>query len=229
MSTTVVPPPQAAERKPNYNKVAWFYEFSSRVYSLGQIHRSKQVQAELMQPGQRVLYLGVGSGEDALLAAQAGAEVTCIDLSSSMIKRARRKLERAGLQAEWIVGDVFDYQPERSFDIVAMNYFLNCFSEPRMVDMLRRGAAMVKPFGQLMIADVAHPQGNLLYRAFNQAYLKAAMFSYWALGLVQWHENFDYVSYLEQAGLTHEQTRHFRLLGAGPVVFQNIVARRVDG
>ena len=217
---------QRADHAPNYNKVAWFYELSSALYSGGLIRKSKQDQIGSLQPGDRILYLGVGSGEDALLAARAGAQVTCIDLSSSMIKRARRKLEREGLQAEWLVGDALQFQAEEPFDHVALNYFLNCFQEHAMRRMLEHSASLVREGGQLMIADVARAEGNLLYRLFNQAYLKLAMLSYWTLGLVPWHENYDYARYFAGTGLELKRRQTFRWWGLGPVLFQNLVATR---
>ena len=70
-------PSNSARR--SYNIVASFYETSSRWYSFGQIGASKAWQIQHLEMGDRVLYVGAGTGEDALLAARMGAVVTCVD------------------------------------------------------------------------------------------------------------------------------------------------------
>jgi cyclopropane fatty-acyl-phospholipid synthase-like methyltransferase len=56
----------------------------------------------------RVLDLGCGSGEHALLASTIGLQVTGVDVSSLAIERARAKARQRGLIAEFLVGDVLD-------------------------------------------------------------------------------------------------------------------------
>ncbi|HET7181230.1 MAG TPA: class I SAM-dependent methyltransferase [Candidatus Limnocylindrales bacterium] len=56
----------------------------------------------------RVLDLGCGSGEHALLASTIGLEVTGVDVSHVAIERARAKARQRGLIAEFLVGDVLD-------------------------------------------------------------------------------------------------------------------------
>lgn len=48
-------------------------------------------------PGERILELGCGTGEDALRLARRGLEVVALDRSPAMVEAAREKLERAGL------------------------------------------------------------------------------------------------------------------------------------
>lgn len=48
-------------------------------------------------PGQRILELGCGTGEDATHLARRGVHVVALDRSSGMVETARRKVESAGL------------------------------------------------------------------------------------------------------------------------------------
>ena len=52
----------------SYDAVALLYDELAELYSLGRIRRSKEVQLESIAKGDRVLYVGVGRGADALLA-----------------------------------------------------------------------------------------------------------------------------------------------------------------
>jgi demethylmenaquinone methyltransferase/2-methoxy-6-polyprenyl-1,4-benzoquinol methylase len=210
----------------DFSGTAWFYELSSNIFSAGQIAASKSAQIQWMQPGDRVLYLGVGAGEDAILAARKGVELTCIDLSSSMIKRLQRKLDKENLQATLICGDAFEHKLTGHYDVVATNFFLNCFVEEQMLEMMRHAVSLIRPLGKYMIADVATPQGNLVARAFNHLYLRSAMASFWIMGLVPWHPNYDYSEYFPQFQLQLESTEGFRFFKFGPIVFQNTVATK---
>ena len=40
------------------------------------------------------MFLGAGAGEDAIMAAEAGAEVTCIDISQGMLDQVQRALDK---------------------------------------------------------------------------------------------------------------------------------------
>ncbi len=210
----------------NYDRAAWFYETAARIYSTNQIRSSKRFQLKYIAPGVRVLYLGVGTGEDAIMAAEAGADVTCIDISHRMLDKIRDRMEQRNLTCQLICEDIFQWQPQQPYTVVAANYFLNVFRRQAMIEMLNRTARFVSPGGRYLIADVALPQGNALSRGFNLAYLKMAMASFWMMGLVPWHENYDYPAFFREAGLELEHVEYFRFAKRGPVLFQSIVAQR---
>jgi cyclopropane fatty-acyl-phospholipid synthase-like methyltransferase len=56
----------------------------------------------------RVLDVGCGTGEQALLAASLGLEATGIDLAAAAIDQARQKATQRGLKARFLVGNVLD-------------------------------------------------------------------------------------------------------------------------
>ena len=208
----------------SFDRAAWFYEPLARLHSTGQIAAAKAWQVELMNPGDKVLYVGVGTGEDALLAARRGAEVTAIDLSAGMLRRAKAKFDREGLAGEFIEGDVREHDRPGRYDAVTANFFLNCFVEPEMVAMLRCVASLVRPGGRLLIADVAVPRGSLPSRAFQRLHNAVGLSLFWAMGLVPLHPIYDYRRYFREVGLKTEQVRSFQLLGFGPPCYWSMSA-----
>lgn len=220
-------PPTVDAPPGGFDRAAWFYEPLARLYSLRKIEAAKASQLELMSPGDRVLYVGVGGGEDAVLAARRGVELTCIDLSGRMLARARAKVEGAGLGGEFIRGDVFEHDRIGYYDAVAANFFLNCFERGPMRRMLRHLSGLVRPGGRLLIADVAVPSGNRLQRLVHRGYNGVGIALYWAMGLVPLHPIYDYRRYFGEAGLRCTRVRDFRVLPLGPVSFQAIEAERV--
>ena len=53
--------------------------------------------ARAFAPGQHMLELGCGTGEDAVWLAQHGLTVTATDASSAMLEQTRRKADAAGV------------------------------------------------------------------------------------------------------------------------------------
>jgi len=208
----------------NYDRAAWFYEASSHIYSTGQIRAAKLSQLQFLQPGQSILYLGVGAGEDAVRAAEMGLQVTCVDISQGMLNRLQHKLRQGGWQAELICGNAFDHCRFEHYDAVATNFFLNCFKPAMMREMLKHASSLVKPGGRMFIADISPPQGSLLSRTFNLAYSKWAMAMFWLMRLVPWHENYDYAREMTALGLQVDSVLNFRLAKFGPVMFQSVAA-----
>ena len=211
-----------------YDRAAKFYEKSAHFFSFGKIRASKFRGVEQMKPGDKAIFLGVGSGEEAVLAAQNGVHVTCVDISQKMLSGLEKKLTSKGLTAELLCQDAFQLDRVAQYDFCAANHFLNVFREAEMIKFMQHGATLVKPGGKFLIADVARSQGNLFYQAFNICYLKWAMFSSWLVGLVPFHKNYDYPKYFPGAGLALESVEFFRLFPAGPVVYQCIIAERLN-
>ena len=210
----------------NYDRAAWFYEKSARLYSGDQIAASKLHQLNYIQHNDKVIFLGVGTGEDAIAAAKHGADVTCIDISSGMLASLQRKLDSEKLNARLVCQSAYEFDEFESFDAVCANYFLNMFKLPDMVRMLNHTCKLVKPGGKFMIADVALPQGNAFHRAINMAYRKFAMTSFWILGLVPLHKDHDYLAHLNAADISVQEIEFFQLYRNGPVVYQCIVGQR---
>jgi demethylmenaquinone methyltransferase/2-methoxy-6-polyprenyl-1,4-benzoquinol methylase len=216
---------QSASRS-EFDRVAGFYEWLANVYSTGQIASAKASQVRYMKPGQNVLYVGVGAGEDALLAARAGVDLVCLDSSPGMLDRLRRRLPELKGHVELICEDVFDHRRWGAYDVVVANFFLNCFEAemvPRVMDHL---AGLIRPGGQLMIADVAPPQGSLVYRWLQLAHHAVGNSFFWALGLVALHPIWDYRRYFSALHLELQHVEKFRLLGIGPIGYESLVVRR---
>ena len=143
----------------SYDRVAWCYEWVANVYSFGGIAAVKASQIAALEPGQRVLYVGVGAGEDALLAAHHGVDLHSLDLSKVMLRRLAWRLERESLDAKLIEVDILEHTATTPYDVVVANFVLNVFSEVTLVEVLRHIACLLAPGGRLLIADF-RPAGS---------------------------------------------------------------------
>jgi SAM-dependent methyltransferase len=58
-----------------------------------------------VEPGMRVLDVACGTGNVALPAAEARADVTALDIAPKLLEKGREKAEAAGLAVNWVEGD----------------------------------------------------------------------------------------------------------------------------
>ena len=213
----------------NYDLVARVYDTLGLIYSGGQIHAAKNSQLAEMRAGDKVLYVGVGPGEDAVLAARKGAQVTCLDLSAQMLRQAEGRMRRHGCQAEFLQTDVLLHDRLDHYDVVVVNFFLNVFTRQQMRDMLAYLVTLVRPTGKLLISDFATPQGHPLARAMQAAYWGVTDLFYYLLGLCAWHPIYDYASYFPEVGLELREEKRFSPFKVGLGGFTALTAVRPAG
>ena len=209
----------------NYNAIAWLYEFTTRIYSLGRIGASKAWQTQYVNPGDRVLYAGVGTGEDAVLAAQRGALVTCVDVAPKMLKRAQARIEAEGLAAEFICIDIAKFDAPEPFDVVVANFFFNIFDDDTTVYLVDHLAGLLRPGGRFMIADFMPARGRGFGRFLQLLHNFVANATYWLIGLAHFGLAREYPEYLESAGFEIRMIEEFPLTRWGPRAFWSIVAK----
>lgn len=103
-------------------------------------------------PGSRVLDVGCGAGQLALIAARAGAEVTGVDIASNSLERARQRAQEEGLRARFEEGDAEQLPfEEASFDVVAS--LIGAMFAPRPDLVAKELLRVCKPGGIIAMAN----------------------------------------------------------------------------
>lgn len=116
--------------------------------------------------GGPLLELGCGTGRLLLPLAQAGYEITGVDISPALLAVARRKIEAAGLQqrVSLVQADMRDVHLRRRFRLafVAINSFMHLLTTEDQLQALRCWREHLTADG-LLILDLfqPHPQGLL--------------------------------------------------------------------
>lgn len=148
------------------------YDRGIQLLTLGRLQPLKEsIAADCVQPGQRVLEIGCGTGTLSLLMAERGAHVTAIDASLGMLAEAERKAAESGL-AEAIefyhldVTELTDHFEPGSFDIIVSTLAFSEFPPEVQHYALREASQLLKPNGQLLIADEMVPAGFWLRFVF---------------------------------------------------------------
>jgi protein-L-isoaspartate(D-aspartate) O-methyltransferase len=101
-----------------------------------------------IEAGDRVLEVGTGSGYQAAVLAQLGAEVYSIEIVDALARTARERLERLGYRAQVRSGDGYAGWPERA----PFQAILITAAPPRIPDPLKQqlavGGKLVVPVGR---------------------------------------------------------------------------------
>jgi len=110
-----------------------------------------------LAPG-RALDLACGEGRNAVWLAERGWRVTGVDFSDVALAKAAELAARRGVDVDWVVADVLEYDPEPgAFDLVAILYLQLPHDE--LERAVRAGAGAVAPGGTLFV--LGHDSANL--------------------------------------------------------------------
>lgn len=91
-------------------------------------------------PRGRALDVACGLGATAIALAEAGFEVTAIDIAPTALARARAEAERRGVTVDWQRADLSDLRlPAAEFDLIVNIHFVNRDLVAQFADALRPG------------------------------------------------------------------------------------------
>jgi ubiquinone/menaquinone biosynthesis C-methylase UbiE len=139
-----------------YDLMGWFVD---NVLFRGQWRELRQKTADLarIQPGEKVLDVGCGTGTLAMeVARRVGREgsVAGIDPSTEQIARARSKAARHNVPVEFQIGVIEQLAfPDQTFDVVLSTLMMHHLPAPLKRQGLAEIARVLKPGGRLVIAD----------------------------------------------------------------------------
>ena len=108
-----------------------------------------------LQPEDRVLEVGTGSGYQAALLAELAGSVISIERLASLADRARENLARAGVTGvQVVVGDGTEgYPPEAPYDAIIVTAASPGVPQP-LIDQLAEGGRLIAPVGPRECQDL---------------------------------------------------------------------------
>lgn len=126
-----------------------------------------------LQPGERVLVVGSGTGRHLTEAAREGASVIGVDLAPAMCRQANERLHQARLAqpAQVLCADALQLPLTRaSCDAALMAFTLELFSPSDMARALGGIAKVLRPEGRLVVACLSRRQVTPMVRLYERAH-----------------------------------------------------------
>lgn len=138
------------------------YDRGIRLLTLGRAEQVKERVAEFVQPGDRILEIGCGTGALALRCARQGAKVVAIDASTAMLEEARARVESARLSQHielhhMDATTVAEHLAPASFDWVVSTLVFSELGSDTQRYVLEACGRLLKPEGRLLVADEVLP------------------------------------------------------------------------
>ncbi len=125
-----------------YQKDAWFGSRESHLLDR---------YGEYLQPGTRVLDVGVGQGRNALPLARRGCRVTGLDNSQVAISTVQQAAEKEGLDLALHQTTFADFPPSEPFDTILCFGLLQMLSPQDSASLLERIDFWLRPGGVLFL------------------------------------------------------------------------------
>lgn len=142
---------------PFYDAVAWL---------LGErAIKRRLIEQAAITPGHDVLDLGSGTGTLVLLVKELcpDARVSGVDIDPRILAIARRKVAAAGVDVRLVEGSATEPPfPPGSFDRVLTTLVLHHLTTPQKREALAAARRLLRPGGQLHVADWGKPQNALM-------------------------------------------------------------------
>lgn len=120
----------------------------------------KQVFNDLsFKQGQKILFVGVGTGADLELIDRESLDITAIDLSGDMLKKASSKSSNASIQFFQMDAQKLLFKDE-SYDVIIASLILSVVPEPK--ECLKEMERVLKNNGKIIIFDKFAPKEKQL-------------------------------------------------------------------
>ena len=131
-------------------------------------------QAAQVEPGDKVLEVGTGSGYQAAILAEVGVDVFSIEIIPELAERARKALDATGYgRVQTRVGDGYRGWPEEApFDAIVVTAAPPDVPQP-LLDQLKVGGRLIIPVGQYSQELLALTRTE---SGFSRQYIAAVLF-----------------------------------------------------
>jgi len=180
------------------------YDRGIALLTMGRIRRVYERVVSMIQPNDRVLEVGCGTGALALRCARRGAQLTAVDISPRMLAVARRRASAAGLsdRIQWRLMDAAsatEHLAPNSFDKIILSLILSELDKDELQYFLSGCRRLLADSGKLIIADEVVPRAPLAKLLFWLVRIPLAILT-WLLTRTTTHVLGDTIMLLQQAG-----------------------------
>jgi ubiquinone/menaquinone biosynthesis C-methylase UbiE len=139
----------------NYDKVAPYYDFLSRLVYGNAINHAHAFLVSFIPPGSSVLIVGGGTGQiltEIIEKHSSGLRIVFVDNSAKMIALAKRKFVGSNL-VTFVTDTIQNVILQQSFDVAITPFLFDNFSTITASSVFLKIHQLVKPGGLVLFAD----------------------------------------------------------------------------
>jgi len=141
-----------------FRRIAPIYDYVEIIVR----HLRKKVTVKIKKPKAKVLDVACGTGNQAISFAKKGFSVVGIDLSSDMLKYAKKKV-KPSYDLKFIYGDATKINYKSSvFDASSISFGLHDMPEQIAILILKEMIRTTKKNGQIIIVDYHKPKNQII-------------------------------------------------------------------
>ena len=145
------------------------FDYVVRITTRERSSKLKLIEQAGIADRDSVLDLGCGTGTLAIWLKQrvSEAQIAGVDADPDVLSRARRKAFAASTPLEFVEASSTQLPfPDESFDAVLSTLFFHHLRDPEKRKTLAEVARVLRPGGELHVADYGRPQGPIMAAAF---------------------------------------------------------------
>jgi hypothetical protein len=152
----------------NAARIAVYYESLERLCFGNALERRRLAFLSEAATSRYALICGGGDGRflARLLHSNSQVEVDFVDSSPKMTLLAKRRIagmrRSAAQRVQFTVGDIRDFRPRyRGYDLIATNFFLDCFTDQNVTQLIGQLSSWTLPDALWMISEFQTSNGKL--------------------------------------------------------------------
>lgn len=157
-------------RRMSFDALARHYRWMEFVLAGNKLQHCRTAFLERVDYAQKVLIVGEGNGRFLAECRRKfpAARTTVLDASARMLSAARERLARCGLddtRVEFVHANALAWKPEdREFDLVVTHFFLDCFPNRQLREVVANLACAATPEAAWLLSDFQMPGSGLRRR-----------------------------------------------------------------
>jgi len=148
----------------SFDTLAPHYRWMELVLAGEKLQRCRTAFLDRITPPESILIWGEGNGRFLIECRRVWrrARIVCADASGKMLALTRRRLEKHGLGSEgieFLEADVLEWAPPKEqFDLIVTHFFLDCFRQEQLQQVVVRLGVAARKEAAWLIADFQAPE-----------------------------------------------------------------------
>jgi ubiquinone/menaquinone biosynthesis C-methylase UbiE len=159
-----------ADSSSGFDRLGRVYAWMERCFAGPFMQRCRTAHLQALRGASPILMLGEGPGRflQTTLKAHPDAQILCVDGSASMLDQARNVAAQlhATSRVTFEQHDLLHWTPSpESFAALTTHFFLDCFTESQLQELIPRLAGSLKTGGLWIVSDFHIPRGVMQFPA----------------------------------------------------------------